>query len=288
MRKTDLNENSKETFKKNNINKINENIQDNKNIIKENNNSENENISNNPNSQSKLPLIDNKNHQINNTLNKNMQKDINRSSTEKQENTINHFNKIPNLPYIHNNKIKSKQIENNKNSVNLKELKNMIYSTRYEGNEDSYKVFIRQDGKPDYGNFPHFDDYVEFDPKKYRRPDIYFGYVHDQYLVAHILGLKNINKNKNINDDEKNKEKDLRINRKSTSTNPKLKAGMNSSFKNVNIKSLDDIMNKFNLKYIEPPKKEKIVEPPPEEEQPEEENKDNDKNKGTGNKAVKK
>ena len=217
-----------------------------------------------------------------------MQKDINRSSTEKQENTINHFNKIPNLPYIHNNKIKSKQIENNKNSVNLKELKNMIYSTRYEGNEDSYKVFIRQDGKPDYGNFPHFDDYVEFDPKKYRRPDIYFGYVHDQYLVAHILGLKNNNKKKNINDDEKNKEKDLRINRKSTSTNPKLKAGMNSSFKNVNIKSLDDIMNKFNLKYIEPPKKEKIVEPPPEEEQPEEENKDNDKNKGTGNKAVKK
>ena len=107
-------------------NKINENIQDNKIIIKENNNSENENISNNPNSQSKLPLIDNKN----------MQKDIIKSSTEKQENTTNHFNKIPNLPYIHNNKTKSKQIENNKNSVNLKELKSMIYSTRYEGNDD--------------------------------------------------------------------------------------------------------------------------------------------------------
>ena len=45
------------------------------------------------------------------------------------------------------------------------------------------------------------------------------------------------------------------------------------------VKNLDDIMNKLNLKYIEPPKIEKIVEPPPEEENIEEEENPKDKNK---------
>ena len=62
----------------------------------------------------------------------------------------------------------------------------------------------------------------------------------------------------------------------------KNKGAINKKEKGNAIKSLDDIMNKYNLKYIEPPPKEKKVEPPPEEILPEEEeeNKDNkDKNK---------
>ena len=39
-----------------------------------------------------------------------------------------------------------------------------------------------------------FDDKVEFDPNKYKRPEIYFGFIHDQYLVPKILGLRNKDK----------------------------------------------------------------------------------------------
>lgn len=158
--------------------------------------------------------------------------------------------------------------------------RNNYYFKKYNSKENPYNVFIRPDGKPDFGNFPYFNDYVEFDPEKYKRPEIYFGFVHDQYVVAHILNGKNIKKKDNEDDkkDEKNEEKDA------TKTN-KMKGNKNVSSKGkaCPVKSLDDIMNKYNLKYIEPPPKEKKVEPPPEEVPPEEEedNKDGkDKNKG--------
>ena len=155
---------------------------------------------------------------------------------------------------------------------------------------NTYKVFIRPDGKPDFGNYRHFNNHVDFDPKKYRRPEIYYGFVHDLYIMPQILlgnvrpdkkreneDEKNDNKDKN---DEKNKELDK--NGKKDAKKIKTK-NVNKKGKENTIKSLDDIMNKFNLKYIEPPPKEKKIVPPPEEVPPEEEeeNKDNkDKNKG--------
>ena len=138
---------------------------------------------------------------------------------------------------------------------------------------DGYKVFIRQDGFPDFGNFVYYDDKVEFDKNKYRRPEIYFGYVHDQYLVPQILGLKNNNKKETEEKKEETQTKDEKQNEERK--NQKVKKS-----KKVNVvKNLDDIMNKFNLKYIEPPKVEKVVEPPPEEENVEEEENPKDKNK---------
>lgn len=154
---------------------------------------------------------------------------------------------------------------------------------------NTYKVFIRPDGKPDFGNYTHFNNHVDFDPNKYRRPEIYYGYVHDQYVVPHILvgnvktDKKKEKENEKIDEnnqiDEKNKELDKTVKKDSKKMKPK---SVNKKRKENTIKSLDDIMNKFNLKYIEPPPKEKKVEPPPEE-QPEEEEeiKDSkDKNKG--------
>ena len=137
---------------------------------------------------------------------------------------------------------------------------------------DGYKVFIRQDGFPDFGNFVYFDDKVEFDPNKYRRPEIYFGYVHDQYIVPQILGLKNKNTSKEVeeNKEEKHEEK---------KTEEKKNAKVKKTKKDNTVKNLDDIMKKFNLRYIEPPKVEKVVEPPPEEENVEEEENPKDKNK---------
>ena len=84
-----------------------------------------------------------------------------------------------------------------------------------------------QDNFPDFVNFIYFDDRVEFEPNKYKRPEIYFGFKHVQYLVPHILGLKNKkkseekkkkiirhqikkeNKSKKKSKNEKNKERKL-------------------------------------------------------------------------------
>ena len=142
---------------------------------------------------------------------------------------------------------------------------------------DGYKVFIRQDGFPDFGNFIYYDDKVEFDKNKYRRPEIYFGYIHDQYLVPQILGLKNKNKKETEEKKEENQEKEKE--EKKTETDEKKNVKVKKSKKSNVVKNLDDIMNKFNLKYIEPPKVEKVVEPPPEEENVEEEENPKDKNK---------
>ena len=63
---------------------------------------------------------------------------------------------------------------------------------------NNYKVFIRPDAKHDFGNFAHFNEYVKFDPKKYKRSEIYYGYVHDQYmyLIFYLGKLKMIKKKK--------------------------------------------------------------------------------------------
>ena len=168
--------------------------------------------------------------------------------------------------------------ENNKISDNSKNeckgIGNNIIHPPIPG-VDGYKVFIRQDGFPDFGNFISYDNNVEFDPNKYKRPEIYFGYIHDQYLVPQILGLKNINKKK----EEEKKDEINKENKKNKDIIDKSKIKEIKNKKINKIKNLDDIMNSLNLKYIEPPKKEKIVEPPPEEENVEEEENPKDKNK---------
>ena len=145
--------------------------------------------------------------------------------------------------------------------------------------KNAYKVFIRPDGKPDFGNYSHFNNYVKFDPKKYQRPEIFYGFVHDQYLVPQILNGKVNNEKKKENEKNANKEEDLKNNSKNNNKTIKVKNNSQKSTANT-VKSLDDIMNKFNLKYIEPPPKEKKVTPPPEEIPPEEEEDNKDKNKG--------
>ena len=181
----------------------------------------------------------------------------------------NSFNYVNN-PQNNDHHINNNNVEMNNQNEYTGIGRNVIHPNR--PGVDGYKVFIRQDGFPDFGNFVYFDDKVEFDPNKYRRPEIYFGFIHDQYLVPHTLGFKN-NIKKAIEDNEKNNEKEIEMNtfRKSKSRKVKVKKKFNKKTPNTNIKTLDEIMNQFNLKYIEPPPKEKKVEPPPEEVPPEEE-----------------
>ena len=167
----------------------------------------------------------------------------------------------------------NEQIKDNNNNNEYRGIGNNIIHPNIPG-VDGYKVFIRQDGYPDFGNFISFDNTVEFDPNKYKRPEIYFGYVHDQYLIPQILGTKNMKKKEK---EEEKKEETKEANKETTDKKSKVK----KKNKVINkVKNLDDIMNSLNLKYIEPPKKEKIVEPPPQEEEVvEEEDNSKDKNK---------
>ena len=183
-----------------------------------------------------------------------------------EKNSFNYISpEITNEPEINNNI----EMNNENNYTGIG--RNIIHPNK--PGVDGYKVFIRQDGFPDFGNFVYYNDKVEFDKNKYRRPEIYFGYVHDQYLVPQILGLKNNNKKEVEEKKEETQAKDEKQNEERK--NQKVKKS-----KKVNVvKNLDDIMNKFNLKYIEPPKVEKVVEPPPEEENVEEEENPKDKNK---------
>ena len=182
---------------------------------------------------------------------------------EIEKNSFNYVNNPQNVEqHINNNNVEM----NNQNEYTGIG-RNVIHPNR--PGVDGYKVFIRQDGFPDFGNFVYFDDKVEFDPNKYRRPEIYFGFVHDQYIVPQILGLKN---KKEV--EEKKEEK---VEEKKTEEKKNVK--VKKSKKETTVKNLDDIMKKFNLKYIEPPKVEKVVEPPPEEENVEEEENPKDKNK---------
>ena len=183
-----------------------------------------------------------------------------------EKNSFNYISpEITNEPEINNNI----EMNNENNYTGIG--RNIIHPNK--PGVDGYKVFIRQDGFPDFGNFVYYDDKVEFDKNKYRRPEIYFGYVHDQYIVPQILGLKNNNKKETEEKKEETQTKDEKQNEERK--NQKVKKS-----KKVNVvKNLDDIMNKFNLKYIEPPKVEKVVEPPPEEENVEEEENPKDKNK---------
>ena len=90
---------------------------------------------------------------------------------------------------------------------------------------------------------------------------------------ANLLGLKNKKKS------EEKKDEDIKtLNKEGKQIEEKKTKTKKAKKENV-VKNLDDIMNKLNLKYIEPPKVEKIVEPPPEEENVEEEETTKDKNK---------
>ena len=181
------------------------------------------------------------------------------NNNDDNKNELNNIDNEPNLEKENNN---NNKLNDNPN-VNAHEEEKKV---------SEEKIYLRPDGKPDFGILPYFDDYVEFDPEKYKRPEIYFGFVHDQYLVPKILGAKVMNKKQQNNDIEKNDEKEATDTKKGTKKI--LKSSKKSSFGNV--KSLDEIMEKLNLKYIEPVKKEKVVQPPPEENPPEpEEVKDN-------------
>ena len=192
-------------------------------------------------------------------------KDNNNSNTLNQNHYDNQNLIIEKNSFNYNNKTNVSQNVNEKSSMSennpieiLKKLDMVHPMNNYFNNivepNNSYKVFIRPDGKPDFGNFAYFNNYVKFDPNKYKRPEIYYGFVHDPYVVPQILhgNVNKANKDKNKenekNEDNKDK-KELNI-KNDDDKKKKNKSNINKKSKVNTVKSLDDIINKYKLKNI--------------------------------------
>ena len=149
--------------------------------------------------------------------------------------------------------ILNKKENNNKSNINnnehingnnkILEKKIKIVDNKNE-NKDKYKVFVRSDGKPDFGNFPVFNDKVDFEKNNFKKPEKFFGLSHYQYLTPSELNQNQVGKNKV----EKLKIPVKPINKK------EIKRKSFSTFSqedNNYYTKLDDFMNSRNLKYIE-------------------------------------
>jgi hypothetical protein len=107
-----------------------------------------------------------------------------------------------------------------------------------------YKLFIRSDGKSDFCNFPGFNDKVDFNKNNYKKPEVYFGLSHYQYLLPY---------DNNKNQIKKNKIERLQIQEKPINKKEMKRRSFSTCSKDeVNyFTKLDVFMNSKNLKYIE-------------------------------------
>ena len=168
----------------------------------------------------------------------------NNSIENKNEPTLNN-DKINKNNNINNNSINNnnnKNINENTNKLLEKNIKIVDNKNVEKEKKDDYKVFIRSDGKPDFGNFPIFNDKVDFDKNNYKKPEAYFGFSHYQYLLPSDTNNNQIKKNKieKIHIKPVNKKE---LKRRSVSTFSKDEGNYYTK--------LDDFMNSINLKYIE-------------------------------------
>ena len=144
------------------------------------------------------------------------------------------YNMNNNIVINENNKLLEKNIKivDNKNAEKEKK------------ERDEYKVFIRSDRKPDFGNFPVFNDKIDFNKNNYKKPEVYFGLSHYQYLLP---------SDNNKNQIKKNKIEKLQIPLKPINKKEMKRRSFSTFSKNEEnyFTKLDDFMNSKNLKYIE-------------------------------------
>lgn len=146
-----------------------------------------------------------------------------------------------------NNSLNNNNITNNNEHINennkILEKKIKIVDNKNE-NKDKYKDCIRNEEKPDFGNFTSFNDKIDFNKNKYKKPETFFGLSHYQHLIP-----SDLNQNKLIqNQDEKLKIPLKPLNRK------EFKSRSVSTFSqkdNNYYTKLDNFINSRNLNYIE-------------------------------------
>ena len=180
-----------------------------------------------------------------------------------------HYNKVRKIKYNINN---NNNLSYNKNSIknyiedslnNYNELdinkddKNKllektikIVENKNDNNKikDEFNTFIGNEGKPDFENYSPSNDRVDFDKNKYKKPEVFYGLSHNQYLLPADL---NSNEKMNKSKFEKLKIPLNPINRKEM----KKRSVSTISEDNNYCSKLDDFMNKKNFKYIEKPSK---------------------------------
>ena len=147
--------------------------------------------------------------------------------------------------------VKDKLFPENKNGIVLPDLKNINNSNNHFNNFESINIKKPFTSKKmnlrsistDKAKFQHninlyiiTNDHADFDPKKFRRPEIYFGFVHDQYLMPHILYGKTKN-DKVKKESEKNKTNEIWKSKKSSDERWSKKSILNRINSNENLYS---------------------------------------------------
>ena len=163
-------------------------------------------------------------------------------------NTMDNNSKVILNKNENNNKLNINNNEHINGNNKILEKKIKIVDNKNE-NKDKYKVFVRSDGKPDFGNFPVFNDKVDFEKNHFKKPEKFFGLSHYQYLIPSEFNKNQINLNQiNQNQVDKLKIPVKPINKK------EIKKRSFSTFSqedNNYYTKLDDFMSSRNLKYIE-------------------------------------
>ena len=210
---------------------------------------------------SEIPNIDNnpyytgsKSSEQNKKTNQNKTININKNNINTFRNINGNSNTIDNNSDAILNKKEKNNVLNNNNNINnnepinennkIIEKKIKIVDNKNE-NKDKYKVSTRNNEKPNYDNFPVFNDKAEFEKNNFKKPETFFELSHYQNLIPSDITQKQIT---NQNQIEKLEIPVKPINKKEI----KRRSISTFSQENYNYYSkLDDFMNSRNLKCAE-------------------------------------
>ncbi len=161
-------------------------------------------------------------------------------------------------PDLLNTNIKIKDNNNNERKTPLSDTN--LYQTAHNSVRSSGTGFGKKETF-DFSKLPFVQDTVDFDKDKFKKPNPFYGYLHEQYIIPPI---------------EKHKKKEIQVNpnlrsfqetvREKATRNlpPTITSGLFP--KQTYAQKLDDFMTKSNLKYIEAKVPEKTIENPPPQE----------------------
>ena len=178
-----------------------------------------------------------------------------------------------NTPFGHYSNLtsmnKSKSFGNNNINDSLKEKTNSVKTIDIKGekqkiktpsikSEENKKILVKNvklaknnkieigpDGQPDFKNFTCFEDVVEFDKNKYKKPEPYYSIVHDKFLIPPIEEYKRkvIKVNPNLRTFQEVSQERLKFMNKNKVS--KILSDPHKTYAN----KLDDFMTYTNIKF---------------------------------------
>lgn len=158
--------------------------------------------------------------------------------------------KSENIDFIdkkNENIFNSNKFDNTDNKNKELLLKNIkIIDDKKEINNNNNDVYIRNGGKPDFGNFPTFNDTLQFEKNNYKNPEVNYGLSQYQYRYPSDINQNELSQNSNKF--EKLKIPLNPLNKKEMRTRS-ISTFSQDSYKLNN--KLEDFINSRNLKDVE-------------------------------------